>query len=199
MEHVSDLYDLLAELVSYPGEGYADRLRRCRDLVADDIPEALTWLERFAEQFEPLTATAAEELFTRTFDLNPVCSLEVGWHLFGENYERGEFLVTMRGHLRRLGLLESTELPDHLSHVLRVLGRLPLAEADRLLSQSVLPALEKMLAGLARQENPFLFLLEAVRSVLLSPCAVAVPVGQPFQADVTCQARKPDLPLPCRR
>jgi nitrate reductase delta subunit len=175
MEHVSELYDLLAELLSYPDKEYLEKVRRCRALIAEDIPEALTWLDRFAERIGPLSGTELEELFTRTFDLNPVCSLEVGWHLFGENYERGEFLVAMRANLRRFGLTESTELPDHLAHVLRVLGRLLAAEADRLLSTSVLPALEKMLAGLSRQENPFAFLLEAVRCVLLSPSAVALP------------------------
>jgi nitrate reductase delta subunit len=168
------MYDLLAGLVTYPHDGYAARLRRCEELVAADIPEAATWLDRFAEETGPLTTAELEELFTRTFDLNPVCSLEVGWHLFGENYERGEFLVTMRGLLRRFGLQESTELPDHLSHVLRVLGRLPAPEADRLLSRQVLPALEKMLAGLSSAANPFLYLLEAIRGVLLSPSGIAL-------------------------
>ena len=37
-----------------------------------------------------------QELYTRTFDWNPDTSLEIGWHLYGENYERGEFLVEVR-------------------------------------------------------------------------------------------------------
>lgn len=175
MEPLSQLFDCLAELLTYPEPGYVEKVGHCQSLVRDDFPEALTWLDRFARQIEPLTCTEIEELFTRTFDLNPVCSLEVGWHLFGENYERGEFLVTMRGQLRRFCLPESTELPDHLSHVLRVVGRLTAAEADRLLSKSILPALEKMIGGLTRQENPFGNLLEAVRCILLSPCGVAFP------------------------
>jgi nitrate reductase delta subunit len=170
-----ELYDLLAGLLTYPDVGYQGKLCRCRELVARDMPEAADWLGRFAGQIVPLDQTELEELFTRTFDLNPVCSLEVGWHLFGENYERGEFLVRMRQLLRRHGLQESTELPDHLSHVLALLGRLPAGEADRLLSRSVLPALEKMQAGLTRTENPFVFLLEAIRCVVLSPNGIALP------------------------
>jgi nitrate reductase delta subunit len=175
MERLHEVYDLLATLVSYPGEDYGEQVCRCRELIAPDMPEAACNLERFAAELSPLSTTENEELFTRTFDLNPVCALELGWHLFGENYERGEFLVVMRGQLRRFGLPETTELPDHLAQVLRVLGRLPAAEADRLLSARVLPALEKMLAGLSRSESPFLHLLEAVRDVLLSPYAVALP------------------------
>jgi nitrate reductase delta subunit len=174
MQHLRELYERLASLAAYPGQDYRDVLRLCRELLVP-IPEAASWLERFAAQVVPLEQTELEELFTRTFDLNPVCSLEVGWHLFGENYERGEFLVWMRRQLRRFGLPESTELPDHLSHVLALLGRLPAGEADRLLSRSVLPALDKMQAGLSRTENPFLFLLEAVRQVVLSPNGIALP------------------------
>ena len=71
--------------------------------------------------FEQLGSTELEELYTRTFDINPVCSLEVGWHLFGEDYNRGAFLVRMRGLLREHGIEEGAELPDHLESVLRVL------------------------------------------------------------------------------
>ena len=34
-----------------------------------------------------------QELYTRTFDINPVCTLEIGWHIFGEDYARGALLV----------------------------------------------------------------------------------------------------------
>jgi len=36
-----------------------------------------------------------------TFDINPACALEVGWHLFGEDYMRGQFLVRMREELSK--------------------------------------------------------------------------------------------------
>src|SRR6266568_3182701 len=58
---------------------------------------------------------ARQELYVQTFEFNPACTLELGWHLFGENYERGEFLVRMREQLRRHGIAESNELPDHLT------------------------------------------------------------------------------------
>ena len=66
--------------------------------------------------------SALEEAFTGTFDVNPACALEVGWHLFGEEYARGMFLVRMREELRKYGLAESSELPDHVSHVLAIVN-----------------------------------------------------------------------------
>ena len=48
-----------------------------------------------------------QELFTRTFDINPACASR-GGHLFGEEY-RGA--LRPDAELRRLGLEESAELP----------------------------------------------------------------------------------------
>ena len=90
-----------------------------------------------------------QELYAATFDLDPHCSLEVGWHLFGENYERGEFLVKMRVELRRLGVGESTELPDHLTHALAALGRMEPQEAAEFATACLFPALDKMCAATA--------------------------------------------------
>jgi nitrate reductase delta subunit len=169
MDDICAIYDALAGLLTYPGEDYRQRLARCRELLADNQPEAVALLDRFETATKELSATQMEELFTHTFDLNPVCSLEVGWHLYGENYSRGEFLVSMRQHLREFRLPESTELPDHLTHVLAAVCRMKPAQADRFISTYVLPALEKMLAGLSGKDCPFEFVLESIRSVLLSP------------------------------
>jgi len=96
---------------------------------------------------------AGQELYIQTFEFNPACTLEVGWHLFGENYERGAFLVSMREQLRRHGIPESGELPDHLCHLLTLLARLEPAEAERLAGEFLLPALAKLRAGL--KDNPY--------------------------------------------
>jgi nitrate reductase delta subunit len=145
----------LANLFQYPDEQYHAAVNICRAVA----PE-------FAAAVEQLTVSDLEELFTRTFDLNPVCSLEVGWHLYGENYSRGDFLVTMRQHLRRLGIRESHELPDHLTHVLRVLSRLDSAEAAAFAAAYVLPAMKKMLAALEGKQNPYEELLKSIHAHL---------------------------------
>ena len=113
-----------------------------------------------------MSAEELEELYTLTFDINPLCCLEVGWQLFGEEYERGAFLVEMRQLLRDCGVPESTELPDHLEHALAVLERLSQQSAGELAGKSVLPALKKMIGGLAGKENPFENVLQAIESVL---------------------------------
>lgn len=118
------------------------------------------------EGFGSLSATEIEELYTRTFDINPVCSLEVGWHLYGEDYNRGTFLVAMRGLMRSLGVEEGSELPDHLGSVLRVLGRMEPGQATPFAREYVLPAIGRMLEGFGEAPNPYRAVLEQVDAFL---------------------------------
>jgi nitrate reductase delta subunit len=163
MQPLVDLHDLAAGLFFYPDAEYGARVERCRREFTAALPQTGEFLVAFADSLEKLAPEQVEELFTRTFELNPLCALEVGWHLFGENYSRGEFLVQMRQQLRRHNLPESTELPDHLGHVLPILARLPDEESGPFAAQYVLPALDKMLVQMAGKENPFEQLLQAVR------------------------------------
>lgn len=160
------LYESLSEVLSYPDDGYSRRVRACGRAVARFDPELAAEFGRFSDEIVDRPVTELEELFTRTFDLNPACCLEVGWHLFGENYERGRFLVRMRQELRRCGLAESTEMPDHLAHVLAALARMDPAVADSFIGDGVLPAVAKMLASLEGQDNPFEGLLKTIHGVL---------------------------------
>jgi len=156
-----ETYGALAALFEYPGEDYPARLAQCEQSVRSAESDAAALLGQFAEATAGLTTEALQELFTQSFDLNPACVLDLGWHLFGEQYERGEFLVKMRGLLRRAGVQESQELPDHLTHVLRLLGRMEPEEVEEFAAACVFPALDKARAGLGDAGNPFALLLDA--------------------------------------
>jgi nitrate reductase delta subunit len=155
-------YVLLAGLLDYPDGEFTARVERLARLLEDGRDGVADLVRPFFAWMRDMTVERAQELYTRTFDINPVCTLEVGWHIYGEDYARGEFLVKMRQRLRQCGLPESKELPDHLTHVLVLLGRLDGGEADELAARYVLPALEKMLGGMADVENPYKAVLEAV-------------------------------------
>lgn len=165
-----DALDCLGALLSYPEPGHDVAVAACRDaLLADPaagVQAAAGRIEGFAHSVAGQTVEELQELYTRSFDLNPVCALEVGWHLYGENYERGRFLVRMRELLEMLEIDETVELPDHLTSVLPALARLPAADAHDLASRYVAQALRTMLDGLAGKENPYEEVLQAVREVL---------------------------------
>lgn len=178
MNNQTRLYDLLARLLSYPAAEYRLAARACQRLLRESFPETPNQLERFAAHVETASLEELEELFTRTFDLNPVCCLEAGWQLYGEDYNRGSFMVKMRQQMRAHGVPESIELPDHLANLLPLLARMEPEEAGPLCASSILPALEKMQAGLGGTDNPYAEVLAAVRALVEQ---LAAPYPQPAQ------------------
>ena len=159
MTPAGNIYVALAGVLTYPGADYLERVHHCVLAAPSAIAQRL---ERFARPLEKLTVTELQELFTQTFDLNPVCSLELGWHLFGENYDRGLLMVRIRGEMAQHGVAESGELPDHLTHALLLLDRMERERAADFAAAILLPALEKMLSAICGKGNPYQDLLEAV-------------------------------------
>lgn len=136
----------LADLLRYPEA----RLAR----ASDDSPEVAA----FFDEIERVAPEGMEELYTQTFDLNPVATLEIGWHLWGEQYERGRFLADLRALQASLGIDARNELPDHLTVLLETIDRMnepgPLAE-------QIAPALQKIAAPLEEHGNPYRHLIRA--------------------------------------
>jgi len=159
-------YELLGALFAYPDGDYAAALNRSVLALDNAEGDAGRILKPLRERVENMTRAEVEEMYTRTFDINPVCTLEVGWHVYGEDYARGAFLVKMREMLREHHLTESSELPDHLTHVLVLLGRLDGEDADHLAGHYLLPALQKMLYGMKDGEQPYKALLDTVWAVV---------------------------------
>jgi len=177
MENVKEIFDSITRVFSYPGEEYMRNVARCSDLCAaarfdsDEVGKTVVArLDSFNVAIDGLSIGELEELYTRTFDINPVSSLEVGWHLHGETYERGAFLVQMRDLLRRCSIEESSELPDHLTHTLLAVGRMEKEEGSAFISSHLLKAINKMLEGFAGKENPYEHMLIATKLLLTETC-----------------------------
>ena len=109
-------------LLTYPVEGYGRDLPTIIARLAGGDDETAAALSAFDSYVRGTSVESLQEAFTQTFDLNPVCALEVGWQLFGEEYERGAFLVHTRQLLREHSVPERGELPDHLSSLLGLLS-----------------------------------------------------------------------------
>ena len=157
---------MLADLLTYPENNYHQKVIACSSELETRRASANQYVRKFAEYAEELPLYEIQELFTHTFDVNPMCALEVGWQLYGENYERGSFMVKMRRKIRDFGLTESGELPDHLAHILRILGRMESYEACEFTSEFIMPALDKMIKGLEGKNNPYEGILLGIRCEL---------------------------------
>lgn len=170
------IHDLVADLLTYPGPDSGIDVMHAIDAVVELMPDtavALAELRRVAEAGPP---HVLEELFCRTFDNNADRALEVGWQIWGENYDRGAFLVKMRDLMRRTGVTESAELPDHLSHALKVLGRLDEQSARTLAAAAVYPAVQKMTKAFEGEEHPYRGVLETVERLVATHVASLEPI-----------------------
>lgn len=156
----------LATLYAYPTGAYGDDAARVCALVDGAAVEITGPLEMFRAWAASLARRDLEEAFTRTFDLSPVCALEVGWHLYGEDYNRGAFMARVREQLAERGIDEHGELPDHLGNVLPLLASMPDDEAMSFADELVLPALAAMRVPLEKESSPFAPLLAATTALV---------------------------------
>ncbi|MEE8418032.1 MAG: molecular chaperone TorD family protein, partial [candidate division Zixibacteria bacterium] len=115
------VYQALGSLLVYPDVNLKESVAGCVKTLKENGSAAVPLIEEFSNYVQTATVADMQEIYTQTFEFNKERALEVGWHLFGERYERGTFIVKMRQTLRELNLAESTELPDHLTHVLAAL------------------------------------------------------------------------------
>ena len=170
MRSPTSMYDAFARVLSYPDDRFGDALSELQALTADEslllLPSISGHIHKFIDAVGSLPLEEMEDLYTRTFDITPLANLEIGWHLYGEQYERGAFLVKMRESLRASQIEESVELPDHLTHVLLAFGRMEKPEADVFAVNYVLPALEKILAGFKDQKNPYQDVLQSIKNTI---------------------------------
>lgn len=145
----------LSRLLIYPDEQTVEAAELLYIILQGEIPEAAQCMSRFGAYVEQHELWEVEETFTGTFDVTPACALEVGWHLFGEEYARGLFLVRMREEMRKHGIEESSELPDHITHVLSIIGAMPDDEATKFVTACVQPAINKMSQAFDNKPSPY--------------------------------------------
>jgi nitrate reductase delta subunit len=164
---VNHLYEILASSLEYPGEDWNARLERCRQWLSIQEPEVAVQFVSFRRKVRKLPIEKLQELYTQTFVLNPVCRLDIGHHLFGENDKRGELSAKLRETEAPYELGQADQLPDHLPVLLRLLTKLEDEKRRHaLIVELLIPALGKMLEALSQTDNPYQDLIEVISKAL---------------------------------
>lgn len=166
------LYASFADLLSYPTALTLEQADDCLAQLQESHPVAAVAFENFLRGLKQLELEKLKELYTTTFDMQPVCYPYIGYQLFGESYKRGAFMAQLNETYHACGFSAGQELPDHLPVALRFLG---LDSSDRegefcqsLLNSGLVPALEKMLKPFGEEsENPYFWLLLALQRFLV--------------------------------
>jgi nitrate reductase molybdenum cofactor assembly chaperone NarJ/NarW len=165
---MEETFRLFAGLLEYPTADLDRQARECYDLLSPAGSPAAVPLQSFCRQVRETSPARLEELYTRTFDLQAVCSPYVGYQLFGESYKRGMFMARLNEGYRERGFSAGSELPDHVAVVLRFLALGAEDEFSRALqAEGLVPALAKMAQALrCPSDNPYAEVIDALALIL---------------------------------
>ncbi len=139
-------YELIAGLFEYPDPGFSERVAEIQAFLDDRYPSAGGTLRPFTQFISEATLLEAEELYVRSFDVQSITTLDIGYVLFGDDYKRGELLVNLNREHKEAKNDCGGELSDHLSNVLRLLPKMQdRAIVVELIERMIAPALKKMI------------------------------------------------------
>ncbi len=117
-------------MFDYPEADLPAQVRELCESLQSRYPGRRIPLESFAKALpssgERLSETEldeVQEIFTRSFDVQAITTLSVGYIVFGDDYKRGELLVNLNREHRDAGLDCGSELSDHLPNVLRLIAK----------------------------------------------------------------------------
>ena len=141
-------YTLLSELFLYPlDEHYKQKVHDIYAYLQASFPESAIALQRFAAFTASASTTEIQELFLRSFDVQAITTLDIGFVLFGEDYKRGKLLAHLNEEHKKAGNSCHTELADHLPNLLRLLPKMEDEELqNEIATLLLLPAVEKMIS-----------------------------------------------------
>ena len=138
-------YADLAELFDFPGADYLGRVRRVLAELGTRYPQAAAELQLFVDA-APASENTLQELYTRTFEVQSLTTLSIGYLLFGDDYKRGDLLANLNREHGLAGTDCRGELADHLPNMLRLIPLLKDAELrEEMVAELLLPAVALMI------------------------------------------------------
>ena len=140
-------YIVFDDLLKYPASNYALKAQECLAMLQKNYPEAAEEIKPFVDYMYLHSEDEREELYTKTFDVQPICYLDLGYVIFGEDYKRGAFLLHMQEEQLKANNDCGTDLSDNISNMLNLYTKTNnQALLDELAVKILIPGVEKMIA-----------------------------------------------------
>jgi len=160
-------YKQFADLFRYPDEKLLPKAKAFLEVVQSQMPERSKKLSAFVTAIEKLSAKKQQEYFMKTFDVQAVCYLDLGYVMFGEDYKRAQLLVNLQKEHKVAGVDCGNELADHLPNVLTLLSQTSnKGFAEELGFIITMPAVRFMLVKFQAFDNYYKGLLEVLLEML---------------------------------
>ncbi len=142
-------YSKAAKLFVFPQkEEFVDHVNEVQQYLNKVIPNAGNTLKPFTNVINNVSKIEMEDLYLRTFEVQSITTLNIGYIVFGDDYKRGELLVNLNREHKLYEIDCAGELADNLSNVLKLLNVLKDDELrNDLVHFIIVPALIKMIEG----------------------------------------------------
>ena len=118
-----DHYKILADIFRYPDENLGDRMQDLLSLVSEQLYEQASNVGFVLDNFNKMSIPQQQEYYMKTFNVQAVCYLDIGYVMFGEDYKRAQLLVNLQSEHRVAGVDCGNELGDYLPNVLTLLAK----------------------------------------------------------------------------
>lgn len=159
-------YKLIGELFTYPKCTLTDVIGHFK-WICEYYQGTRAYIDAFKRHLSSLPVKSQKEYYIKTFDVQALCYLDIGYVLFGEDYQRGEFLVFLKNEYRKTHLDWGTELPDHLTNVLFLMYISKDDEFKKEFAYCLLiPAIREMIRNFHSDNNVYKGLLEMLLIIL---------------------------------
>lgn len=184
-----NILPLFSPLLRYPHDGQQQAAELAlRQLEAETA--VAERLREFSSFLAAHTPRQLEENYTQTFEINPAVALEVGFHLFGLAYQRGQFLARAQQAVDELGIQTGAELADHLPVMLELAAALDEETALSLIQEAIFPAVRHMAGGFDPKNAGYGQVLLALHEYLGIDyeCVVYAPANKAPEEEVSSHA-----------
>lgn len=162
MEH----YKQIASIFAYPESGYKVQMNEIRSVLYTKYPEVIPFFEKFYNSLSD-SDRINEEYYLKTFEIEGICCMDMGYVLFGADYKRGDFLAKISHEQRISGNNTGIELADHLPNILTLF---PLHKDKEFIEELafglVIPATKEMHSKFAGTDNYYKNAFEVLITVL---------------------------------
>jgi len=142
-------YNKIAELFVFPQrDDYVDNVKSVQKYLDVALPEVGELLKPFTQVVGSVSKYELEDLYLRTFEVQSITTLDIGYVVFGDDYKRGELLVNLNKEHLQYNIDCEGELADNLANILKLIYVIEDKELLLdLINKLIGPALVKMIQG----------------------------------------------------
>ncbi len=173
-----DCLTVISHLLHYPQSDYFELLEsaigsieRGKQNSSETMQELCTKLSPLLEEFRKscseLSIDRLAEIYTRTFDLAPVCIPYISSYIYGdENFERGTLMSQLAELYEKDGYDSKAELPDHIAVLLGYANYFSSEELFDLIEYCLAKSVKQMSDALRDAENLFYPIMKVVEEII---------------------------------